>query len=335
MILVCLPMALLLLASPAGAARPEHPDDPSTTLSMMFEAAGRHRGEEVLRLKSQVEASGDRTLEIGYPIALYIASPEEHEHDFLDRFPTDAEGIILLYQRIESQGLTPKPLYSFEELGRIACRGSSLALERLFQGAGVAEEAVARCYCESIGRALEAQPEKSLQALGKASKEQWGRVSRCFAGYNPPSLHRMEARLAAMRSGKEIGGSLKETLREVSGWIRLALASPTTQPSGASGIEGIVLIGPVRPSTRVGDPTPNEVPFAAKLQVLSAGDGSEAARVASGEDGKFRIELPPGDYIVRQVRAEGRPYPMGGEATVTVKAGQFSSVTLHFDSGMR
>jgi hypothetical protein len=50
-------------------------------------------------------------------------------------------------------------------------------------------------------------------------------------------------------------------------------------------------------------------------------------------EGRFEVPLPPGEYIL-QPQSPGR-YPVASELNVTVLAGQYTEVTIHYDSGMR
>jgi hypothetical protein len=109
-------------------------------------------------------------------------------------------------------------------------------------------------------------------------------------------------------------------------------------PSAASappntGIRGIVTLGPTCPVEQVGQP-PCVEPFAATLAVTSAEDGSVVARVDSGADGTFTIDVPPGDYVV--VPEPGAdPFPFGQPVEVTVAAGAYSEIEVAYDTGIR
>ena len=102
---------------------------------------------------------------------------------------------------------------------------------------------------------------------------------------------------------------------------------------GESGIEGIATIAPVRPGPiRVGEP--DSAPYPTDLIVVTEGEGREVARFKTGEDGKFRIPLPPGNYIIKPPQ-QARRMPRGEEKSVTVLPGKFAKVEVRFDSGMR
>jgi hypothetical protein len=102
---------------------------------------------------------------------------------------------------------------------------------------------------------------------------------------------------------------------------------------GSSGVEGTVSIGPTCPVEHAESPCP-DAPYAAAITVSTGGD--VVATGESGEDGTFRISVPPGTY---EVSAE----PLDGNAiahaepieNVVVEAGSFTHLLLSFDSGIR
>jgi hypothetical protein len=101
-----------------------------------------------------------------------------------------------------------------------------------------------------------------------------------------------------------------------------------------SGVEGRVTIGPACPVMEEGVPCPDR-PFQAELTLRYLGSGDVAAVVASDAEGRFRVELPPGLYIVDP----GQPLlvtdPKAEPDTVEVEAGRFAQVVVRFDSGVR
>jgi hypothetical protein len=101
-----------------------------------------------------------------------------------------------------------------------------------------------------------------------------------------------------------------------------------------SGIEGLVLAGPACPVEQEGSPCP-DTPLAGAPVRISPAEGGEATTLESGEDGRFRAELPPGQYVVEpQPLAEPLPAP-GPAQDVTVQAGSFADVTITYDTGIR
>lgn len=118
------------------------------------------------------------------------------------------------------------------------------------------------------------------------------------------------------------------------GLLLAACAPPAVETSdgpsgGPSGITGIVLVGPEcrRPS----EASPCLVPYQARLVILDP-DGRVVGDVTSGTDGRFRIELPPGDYIV-QPSPGGDPFPRAEARSVTVVAGEMSEVEIDYERG--
>jgi hypothetical protein len=101
-----------------------------------------------------------------------------------------------------------------------------------------------------------------------------------------------------------------------------------------SGIEGQSVITPTSPVLRTNMPKPDPAPFETALVVVTAAEGREVARLKTGSDGRFRVSLPPGQYIVKAPQ-ENRRWPRAGEYEITVTVGKFSQITIYFDSGMR
>ncbi len=107
--------------------------------------------------------------------------------------------------------------------------------------------------------------------------------------------------------------------------------TPTPQPSGESGIDGTVTIGPTCPVERIESPCPDR-PYEASIAVLDAA-GRKVAEARSDADGRFHLALPPGVYrLVPQ--SAGTP-PTAQEQTATVAAGGFTAVEIAYDSGIR
>lgn len=100
--------------------------------------------------------------------------------------------------------------------------------------------------------------------------------------------------------------------------------------SEASGVEGQVSIRPVRPVERKG--VPNQRPYQARITVLDPA-GREVAVVDSDAEGKFRMALPPGTYVLRP-ESSGL-YPRASEQRVEVGRNRVTRVDIVYDSGMR
>ena len=102
-----------------------------------------------------------------------------------------------------------------------------------------------------------------------------------------------------------------------------------------SGIAGESVIGPTRPVARAGDRRPDQVPYPTTLLILAAADRHPVARITTAPDGRFRIDLPPGDYLVTAPSPSKRLLPRTEEERVQVLHGKVTPVTVRFDSGLR
>jgi hypothetical protein len=117
------------------------------------------------------------------------------------------------------------------------------------------------------------------------------------------------------------------------GVLILALAtcsiySPT--PRG-SGIQGQVLLGPMCPVVQQGQACPDQ-PYQATLTVNSL-NGVQIAQFQSDEQGQFQVSLVPGEYILHPESPGGLPF--AGDQSFMVETGQYTQITVHYDSGIR
>lgn len=102
-------------------------------------------------------------------------------------------------------------------------------------------------------------------------------------------------------------------------------------PDADQGIEGIALIGPQCP-VQSEDMLCPDLPHPATIEVVLAG-GGWVTRVRADSDGRFRVGLAPGAY--RLLPLSGNPFPIASNVDVQVAADAWSSVTIHFDTGIR
>jgi hypothetical protein len=99
-----------------------------------------------------------------------------------------------------------------------------------------------------------------------------------------------------------------------------------------SGIRGRAVVGPMCPVEVAGTPCPDR-PLQTKFEVVDT-SGKGVATVSTGKDGRFQQSLPPGTYVLRSASSTS-PFPSPKETMVRVRAGEFTSVVVHFDSGIR
>ena len=113
--------------------------------------------------------------------------------------------------------------------------------------------------------------------------------------------------------------------------VALAIAS-CSGAGGTSGVRGEVVAGPECPVEQIGSPCP-DLPFTGTVRASTL-DGSVVAEVETDRQGRFRIPLEPGSYVVDVVLAGGGPATATPEP-VRVEEGRFTTVDLVVDSGIR
>ena len=121
-------------------------------------------------------------------------------------------------------------------------------------------------------------------------------------------------------------------LKFMLGVLILVLATCSTKPQTTdSGIEGQVFIGPMCPVVQVGQECPDQ-PYQAVLTVNSP-EGERIVQAQTDEEGKFRIPLNPGKYTPHPESPNN--YPFADEQPFTVEEGEYTQVTVNYDSGIR
>jgi hypothetical protein len=105
-----------------------------------------------------------------------------------------------------------------------------------------------------------------------------------------------------------------------------------TPAPGTSGIEGTIVVSPIRPGPIRKDDGPSVAPVGNAQFVVKAGDTTTATFTTDGE-GRFQVALPPGHYVVVREGAAPRIGRWRFEADVI--AGQMTKVNWTADSGMR
>jgi hypothetical protein len=112
--------------------------------------------------------------------------------------------------------------------------------------------------------------------------------------------------------------------------VLLAACSASSLPTD-SGVEGQVWIGPTCPVVQEGMDCADK-PYQAILTVNSP-NGREIAQVQTDEQGRFKIPLAPGDYILHPESPNVMPF--AAEQLFVVEAGTFTKIVVNYDSGIR
>lgn len=105
-----------------------------------------------------------------------------------------------------------------------------------------------------------------------------------------------------------------------------------TPPPGTSGIEGTIVVSPIRPGPIRKDEERRVAPVRDAQFAIKAGDATVKTFTTDGE-GRFQVALPPGHYVIVKEGAAARIGRWRFEADVV--AGQVTKVNWTADSGMR
>jgi hypothetical protein len=119
--------------------------------------------------------------------------------------------------------------------------------------------------------------------------------------------------------------------------IAFAACGSATGATTSSGIAGRVVSGPTCPVETV-PPRPGCAPrpLAARLRVHRLGSRRPAVIVRSGPDGRFRVRLRAGRYVVKALPENQSLFPRPPRAfDIRVHAGRFTRMTITYDSGIR
>ena len=97
-----------------------------------------------------------------------------------------------------------------------------------------------------------------------------------------------------------------------------------------SGIEGQVFIGPMCPVLMEGQECPDH-PYQATISILHQ-NGRKVTQFQTDDEGNFRVPLAAGEYILHPESPAG--IPSASEQPFTVLPGQFTRITVSYDSGI-
>src|SRR6266511_4129089 len=102
----------------------------------------------------------------------------------------------------------------------------------------------------------------------------------------------------------------------------------------ASGIVGVTMVDQGCPILHDPAPCP-EKPLQARITVMRPGSWKVVAQAESDAEGRFRVALEPGPYVLRAQNSEGSPAPWARQLDVEGGAGVFTRVTLRYDPAIR
>jgi hypothetical protein len=110
-----------------------------------------------------------------------------------------------------------------------------------------------------------------------------------------------------------------------------------TIEEGTSGIEGEVRLGPTCPGQRVppGEDNCADKLYQAEFELLDFHGTTVVREFSSDEQGKFKISVPAGEYMIRN-KDQTQPFPTCGKTgTIPVESEEFTSVIVFCDTGIR
>jgi hypothetical protein len=111
----------------------------------------------------------------------------------------------------------------------------------------------------------------------------------------------------------------------------LAPACGGSAGAAASGIRGVVVLGPQCPVVQEGSPCPDK-PFEGTVAVTTVA-GRLVGTTRSGADGRFEIRVDPGTYLVAAIDLQGINFSK--PVTVEVRTARMSEATVLVDTGIR
>ena len=117
----------------------------------------------------------------------------------------------------------------------------------------------------------------------------------------------------------------------------ILLVACASAPRETGVLEGHVMISPLAPVAREGEPEPTPAPevYAAYPIIIYARDGkTEIARAQVDANGNFRLTLPVGTYIVDTIH-RGVGGGKGLPRAVEIVSGQVTRVDVEIDTGIR
>jgi len=198
----------LLISMATASAVLAGGDDSGALMTTLFERAKAGDIEGLRALESKVEGARSPMVRHAYHLARYIADPEGYAAQYIAEFPEDPSGVMRAVYEVElargpdGQPLTPRFLYSFDELGKLAERGQPGATRKLFVVSGNSDGVVTEFVCEQTVKALVDRPATSVDALSSLQDDQRKKAYGCFDVASTNELAAVRASVSGLPAGK-------------------------------------------------------------------------------------------------------------------------------------
>ncbi len=101
-----------------------------------------------------------------------------------------------------------------------------------------------------------------------------------------------------------------------------------------SGVRGVAVVDAGCPVLEHASTCP-QMPLRARIVALRAGTTERVVTVETDPDGAFRFSLAPGAYQIQGENLTGAALPTAMPVPATVRANEYTHVTVVFDSGVR
>ena len=108
--------------------------------------------------------------------------------------------------------------------------------------------------------------------------------------------------------------------------------TPTPLPVEGTGVRGRVTAGPTCPVERSDQPCPPQ-PVQGTVTAVDS-NGAATGTAMTDADGRYAIDLSPGDYTLR-VTTAGGPFPRCPDTPVAVTTGPPATADINCDTGIR
>jgi hypothetical protein len=113
----------------------------------------------------------------------------------------------------------------------------------------------------------------------------------------------------------------------------LLAAMLTACGKGANGIQGKVILGRCT-GDQVAQNCTAKSTFSATLAIYDS-NVKQIKTVETKGDGSFTIPLKPGTYLINPQPPEKGKFPMAADFKVVVKQGEWTELTIYYDTGER